>query len=192
MDFKGAKKYILDRLEKELRPDLYYHGVHHTLDVYEASIKIAELENLGQEEKVIVNTAALYHDSGFIYQYENNEEVAVKLIEVVLPKFGYSDVQIKQIAALIMSTQIKHLPTTLLEKIMCDADYDYLGRSDVYKIADSLYKELDAHDYKYTPEEWNEVQLKFLNKHEYFTASSIALRRENKLAYYAYLKGLTF
>lgn len=192
MDFKNAKKYILDRLENELKPDLHYHGIHHTLDVYEASIKIAELENLNQEEKIVVNTAALYHDAGFIYQYENNEEVAVKLVEVVLPKFGFNEKQIKAISNIILSTQIKARPNTILEKIMCDADYDYLGRQDVTKIAETLYKELHAYDYKYTPEEWNEVQIKFLKKHEYYTPSSIQLRRKKKLAYYEYLKGLTF
>ena len=41
MDFKGAKKYILERLEGELNPNLYYHGVHHTVDVYEVSVKIS-------------------------------------------------------------------------------------------------------------------------------------------------------
>ena len=55
--FKDAKKYILNRLEDELNPNLLYHGIHHTYDVYEVSIKIAELEGLSQDEKVLINTA---------------------------------------------------------------------------------------------------------------------------------------
>ncbi|MCB9361175.1 MAG: HD domain-containing protein [Flavobacteriales bacterium] len=190
MDFKNAKKYILTRLENELKPNLYYHGIHHTLDVYEASIKIAELENLSQEEKVLVNTAALYHDSGFIYQYENNEEVAVKLTQLVLPKFGYNEKQIKTIGEIILTTRIKARPQTLLEKIMCDADYDYLGRDDFYKIAETLFRELNEYDHKFSPEEWNEVQVKFLKKHEYYTESSLTLRRPKKLEYYEHLMSL--
>lgn len=190
MDFKNAKKYILTRLENELKPNLHYHGIHHTLDVYEASIKIAELEKLSQEEKVIINTAALYHDSGFIYQYENNEEIAVKLIQLVLPKFGYNQKQIKAIGEIILTTRITSRPQTLLERIMCDADYDYLGRDDVFKIAETLFRELNEYDYKFTRQEWNEVQVKFLRKHEYYTESSLTLRRPKKIEYYEHLKSL--
>lgn len=190
MDFKEAKKYILTRLENELKPNLYYHGIHHTLDVYEASIKIAELENLSQEEKVLVNTAALYHDSGFIYQYENNEEVAVKLTQLVLPKFGYNEKQIKAIGEIILTTRIKARPQNLLEKIMCDADYDYLGRDDFYKIAETLYRELHEYDHKFSIDEWNQIQIKFLKKHKYYTQSSVMLRRPKKLEYYEHLKSL--
>ena len=114
-DFKGAKKYIIERLENELKPDLLYHGIHHTMDVYEVSIKIAELENLSQEEKILINTAALYHDSGFIYQYEHNEEVAVQLTREILPLFGYNELEVKIIGDIILSTKIKARPTNLLQ-----------------------------------------------------------------------------
>ncbi len=190
MDFKGAKKYILDRLETELSSNLYYHGIHHTLDVYEVSIKIAELENLNQEEKILVNTAALYHDSGFLFQYEENEVLAVEMVNEVLPNFGYNAHQIKTIGEIILTTRVKARPVSLLEKVMCDADYDYLGRNDVTKIAETLHQELAEHGFLFSKDEWNETQIKFLKKHEYYTDSSLELRRPNKLAYYEHLKSL--
>lgn len=190
LDFKGAKKYIINRLETELKPNLYYHGIHHTMDVYEVSIKIAEIENIAQEEKILINTAALFHDAGFIFQYEHNEIIAVKMIREILPKFGYNDGQIKTIGDIILTTRVKARPITLLQKIMSDSDYDYLGRNDVGKIATTLYKELAAYGYDFSEKEWNEMQIKFLKKHEYHTSSSLALRRPKKLAYYDYLKSL--
>ena len=190
VDFKGAKKYIIDRLENELKPNLYYHGIHHTMDVYEVSIKIAELEGLNQEEKMIINTAALYHDSGFIHQYEHNEEIAVKILQEILPSYGYSDKLIKVIGDIILTTRVRARPVSLLQKIMSDADYDYLGRSDVAKIAESLYKELGEYEYNISRDQWNDLQLKFLKKHEYHTPSSIELRRPKKLEYYEYVKSL--
>jgi HD superfamily phosphodiesterase len=190
LDFKGAKKYIIERLETELQPNLYYHGIHHTMDVYEVSIKLAELENLNQEEKVIINTAALYHDAGFIYRYEDNEVLAVNMIKEVLPQFGYSGKQIKFIADIILITRIRARPITLLQQIMSDADYDYLGRTDVGKIAETLHNELNEYGFTFSMEEWNKMQIKFLQKHAYYTESSIQLRRPNKLAYYEYLKNL--
>ncbi len=192
MDFKGAKKYILDRLESELNPNLHYHGVHHTIDVYEASIRISEMEDLSQEEKVIVNTAALYHDAGFLCEFKNNEAVGARLARFVLAKYGYNSIQIENIVDIILSTKSTILPTTKYEKIMSDADYDYLGRNDVNEIADTLRRELYEYGFKYSAEAWNEKQLNFLAKHSYYTASSLELRRPKKLAYYEQLKGLKF
>lgn len=188
LDFKGAKKYIIERLETELNPNLHYHGIHHTMDVYEVSIKIAELEDVSQEEKIIINTAALYHDAGFVYQYEHNEVLAVEMLKEVLPKFGYNDKQIKTIGDIILTTRIKARPKSLLEKIMSDADYDYLGRNDVTKVAATLHKELAEYGFSFSDEEWNDLQIKFLKKHEYHTQSSLQLRRPSKLEYYEFLK----
>jgi HD superfamily phosphohydrolase YqeK len=188
MDFKNAKKYIIKRLETELPDNLHYHGIHHTIDVYEASIKLAELEKLPEEEKIIIHSAALYHDVGFIFQYENNEVLAVELIKEVLPSFKYNEKQIEMIGKIILSTQITARPLSLLEKIMSDADYDYLGRDDVKKIADTLHKELHEQGFKFSEKEWNELQLKFLRKHQYHTPSAIETRRDKKIEYYNYIK----
>lgn len=192
MDFKGAKKYILERLEKELSPSLYYHGVHHTLDVYEVSIKIAEVENLSQEEKVIINTAALYHDSGFLFEYDDNERLAVRLVKEILPIFGYNKKQMQAISEVILSTQLQVRPSSLLQKIMSDADYDYLGREDNVKIANSLHRELGENGFSFNDKEWNDMQIRFLNKHQYHTEFSIELRREKKWDYLRDLKALKF
>ena len=116
--------------------------------------------------------------------------LAVKLINEVLPKFNYDEKQIKTIGDIILTTRIKARPHTLLEKIMCDADYDYLGRENVKKIANSLYKELLEYGTPFSENEWNQIQIKFLNKHEYYTDTAINLRRENKWKYIRYLKGL--
>jgi len=192
IDFKNAKKYILERLENELSSTLYYHGVHHSMDVYEVSIKISELENLSQEKKIIINTAALYHDSGFLFEYQDNERLAVKLIKEVLPSFGYNKKQIKEITEIILSTQLNTPPNTLLQQIMSDADYDYLGREDNVTVANSLYRELTENGFSFNNEEWNEMQIKFLNQHQYYTDSSIKLRRQKKRDYLQNLKSSKF
>ena len=190
MDFREAKKYIINRLETELSSKLYYHGIHHTIDVYESSIKIGELENLSQEEKIIVNTSALYHDAGYIYQYKDNEVLAVEMINEILPKFAYNEKQIKTIGDIILTTRLKAKPVSLLQKIMSDADYDYLGRADVAEIATTLHRELIEYGFEYSKERWHEMQIEFLNKHKYYTASSLKLRMPQKLAYSEYLKNL--
>jgi HD superfamily phosphodiesterase len=191
-NLKGAKKYIINRLEKELSHNLYYHGLHHTLDVYEHSLKISEREGVVEENADIISTAALYHDAGFLFRYLNNEMLAVQLVEEVLPFFGYSTKNIEIISAIILATRIDKKPQNLFEKIMCDADCDYLGRGNdrALKISKTLHFELTQNGFSLTEAQWNAVQLKFLQKHEYYTASSLKLRRPNKLKYYEYLKSL--
>lgn len=41
-----------------------------------------------------------------------------------------------------MATKIPQSPNNLLEQIICDADPDYLGRDDFWKISNNLYHEL--------------------------------------------------
>ena len=190
MDFNSSKKYILNRLETELHSNLYYHGIHHTIDVYEATIKLAELEKLKKEETIIVKTAALFHDSGFLFRYEHNEELAVDLVEKILPSFNYNNNAIKTIGQIILTTRVAARPTTTLEKIMSDADFDYLGREDVFKIAATLYQELIEFGVYFSPEEWNVLQYKFLKKHQYYTESAIKLRTDKKEEYLNYIKSI--
>lgn len=190
MDFNAAKKYILHRLETELHSNLYYHGIHHTVDVFEATVKLAELEKLNEENKIIVGTAALFHDSGFLVRYEHNEEIAVDLVKTVLPQFQYGKKAINTIGQIILTTKVTARPTTLLEKIMSDADFDYLGREDVYKIAATLYQELIEFGVYFSPEEWNVLQYKFLKKHQYYTDSAIKLRKDKKKEYLNYIKSI--
>ena len=190
MDFNSAKKYIIQELEAKLSENLYYHGIHHTIDVYEATIKLAELEKLNEEETIIVKTAALFHDSGFLFRYEHNEELAVNLVEKILPSFNYSNHAIKTIGEIILTTRVAARPKTMLEKIMSDADFDYLGREDVYKIAATLYKELIEFGVYFSPEEWNVLQYKFLKKHQYYTKSAIKLRSKSKNEYLNYIKSI--
>ena len=67
----------------------------------------------------------MYHDSGFLFEYQDNERLAVRLIKEVLPSFGYNKKQMKAISEVILSTQVHSQPSSLLQKIMSDADYDY-------------------------------------------------------------------
>ncbi|MFT7612745.1 MAG: adenylate cyclase [Parvicellaceae bacterium] len=181
MNFNGAKTYILQKLKDELSNNLYYHGLHHTLDVYNAAIIISEEEEISEPDRIILFTAALFHDSGFIKQYTNNETIAVALVEEVLPTFEYSDNQIAAISRIILSTGISVPPINTLECIMCDADHDYFGRSDYHVIANSLFRELAEYGRSMNEVEWTEQQIEFLDtRHEFYTKTSISTRVPRK------------
>lgn len=188
MDFKGAKQYALSRLYNELSPNHYYHHVSHTLDVCKAVNDIAIEEGVSDEELMLLKTAAYFHDLGFVKQYFNNEPIAAEIARDILPQFGYTERQIEIIAQLILATKVPQEPHNHLEKIICDADLDYLGRDDFYEISQSLLKEWQAYGLVETEEEFNQKQVSFFNAHHYFTNTAIKKRKNLKQKHLTELK----
>ncbi len=181
MDYPGLYQYMLRKLQNELPGKLHYHGVHHTLDVLEASIRIAFAEGVTGDELIFLKTAVMLHDSGYIEKYNDNEDIAREIAQQVLPGFNYSALQISIINRLIDVTRVSEKPQTLLEKIICDADHDYFGRNDYKSIAATLYRELIEYGVHYTEKEWIVQQINFLsNKHRYYTSFSITSREPGK------------
>lgn len=188
INYRKAEKYILNRLEEELPENLHYHDISHTLDVCAAVERLALMEGIEGDDIFILKTAALYHDAGFVKQYSNNEEIGDALAQEVLPKFGYTEKQIKKVGELISATKIPHKPKNHLEQIICDADLDYLGRGEFHLIADRLKRELMERDIVNDQKQWDTLQIKFLEAHKYFTKSAIDLRKEMKIKHIEEIK----
>jgi len=180
INYGKAEKHVIELLQKQLSPHLHYHSLEHTFDVVSAVERIALEEGITDENLFLLKTAALFHDAGFVEQYEKNESIGVRMAEEILPDYGYSPEQISIIRQLIFVTQIPHKPTCLMEEIMCDADLDYLGRSDFFEIGDRLRRELRENNKINSDRNWDETQIKFLTQHRYFTKTSINTRVEQK------------
>lgn len=181
MNFETAKNYILHKLQKELDPRLTYHSIGHTLDVLESAERIAEMENIPAHETELLSLACLYHDSGMLITYRGHEEASIHIVKETLPGFGYSPGDIDLVNQMIQSTKLPQSATAHLNKILCDADLDYLGRNDYHMIAHRLKYEWEVLDIKTTTlTEWYQIQKEFLSNHRYFTASAIQLRESGK------------
>ena len=181
--YSSEEKFILQKLENELPEGLTYHGLHHTLDVFNAAMKIAAAENVTAAEMKLLRIAVLYHDAGFIATYKNHEEKACELVKENLPGFGYTPHEIGVICGMIMATKIPQTPHTILEKIICDADLDYLGRNDYYKISNTLLEEMKIYVHLHEEKEWYRIQKKFLEKHQYYTEFGRKNREPQKQKY---------
>lgn len=181
MNLQAAKEYIIKELLKNKNPDLHYHNQEHTMDVFNSAINIAENESLDQHDIDLVKTASLFHDSGMMRSYSDHEEASVDIIKEKLPSFGYTTGEIDAIAAMIMSTKLPQSASSKLEKIICDADLDYLGRTDFFMIAHRLRQEwYDLGVKKTTLREWYLIQVDFLGNHNYWTKTAIDLREKGK------------
>jgi uncharacterized protein len=182
MDFDDARDYILDRLRNELSPALTYHTVEHTLDMHHAVVRLMDMEPItGKQERLLVETAAIYHDAGMLISYKDHETQSALIAGEVLPGFGYSQDEIDEIARLILVTRLPQKPGSLTEQLLCDADLDSLGRDDFFIESFRLHLEWKLNGIAdYSLEEWLRFEVKFFNDHEYFTRSGRQLRQEQK------------
>lgn len=178
--FTDLQEIVLDRLEKELPKYLYYHNFKHTIDVINQAELIGYGEGVDDESVLLLKTAALFHDAGHIIGYDEHEYNGTQLAREYLPKYRYSQEQIDRICELIMATKLPPNPKSILESIMCDADLDYLGRSDFIPVSNTLYKELKEQNKIGTLNDWNKLQVKFLSNHQFFTKTGKNLREVNK------------
>ena len=144
----------------------------------------AELIGIGEgvddESILLLKTAALFHDLGHVIGYDNHEYFGTQIAREMLPNYKYSGDQIDVICDIIMATQMPPKPETLLQKIICDSDLDYLGRRDFIGVSDTLYKELHEQKKIGSLNDWNKLQVKFLEVHQFYTATSQSLRAVNK------------
>jgi predicted metal-dependent HD superfamily phosphohydrolase len=188
MELEKVTQSVFNRLRTELSPKLSYHSFEHTCDVLDASIRIANEEKLNEYEICLLKTAVLFHDIGFIYQSQNHESKSCEIAQETLPQYKYTTEEIETICGMIMATKIPQVANTKLEKIICDADLDYLGRDDFWKIADNLYHELVSFKIISNENEWNLIQINFLDSHKYFTNYSIKNRTPKKLQHIEIIK----
>lgn len=181
MNVEKAEEYIITQLGLRLSETLYYHGLHHVEDVTDAAMNLAGQEGITDKQSLqLLRTAALYHDCGFMNTYQNHEEEGCRIVREVLPDFGFSEAEIISVCGMIMATKIPQNPQNQLEQIICDADLDYLGRDDFEPIAETLLQELKVRQIVADRHSWNQIQVKFLTTHHYWTRSATEQRTLKK------------
>ena len=185
---KKIEQKIIDRLRQKLDPGLIYHNLGHTLDVMVQAEAIAVSEGIKTEyEMDLLKLAAAYHDCGFLFTYKNHEEKSCEIFKTDLTGI-LSNHETETVCGMIMATKIPQSPKTLLEKILCDADLDYLGRSDFEPISNNLHKEFIDFGIIRDQDDWNKIQINFFESHTYFTSTSLIKRNTKKLEHLLLLK----
>ena len=172
MQFSIIYPIIIQKLRLELSANLSYHNVSHTEKVIEAAKQLSDDEELNDEDKTLVSTAALFHDSGFLNGAVDHEEKSCEIARQYLPAYDYSPKQIDEICRLILATRNPQKPTNLLENILCDADLSHLGTDTFATVSANLYKELKHVNNVSEIERWPEYQMQFLREHKFHTSSA--------------------
>lgn len=172
MDFESAYNHIMRRLEHEIPDHFTYHNAAHTKSVIAAVESIGQYEEVEKDEIIILKTAALFHDAGFLLNHKDHEENSCAMAHNVLPAYGYSVPEINNICRLIMATKWPHVPINKLQEIICDADLHYIGTNKYLSTANNLYSELKHLNLIKSRGEWQHKQVTFLSTHRFFTKTA--------------------
>ena len=178
-------QYIRDLFRDELSNSIKYHDANHTLHptkgVVAAANRIAISEGVSEDDRELLVAAAYFHDTGFIRAYEKNEPIAARMAGRILKLIGYKSNEIKKIQGMILSTDLDREPKTHVEKILCDADLDNLGREDFLRLNGRLREGRGARGVDVSDDvKWYRGTLGLIENHQYYTQSQKKLRKKGK------------
>lgn len=183
----NLEEYVYELLKTRLPPYLKYHVAEHVFDVSYAATLFGIMSGLTPDEIDLLRIAALLHDIGYIESAENHEIIGTKIAQPILQKFGFSQNEINQINSLILATKFPYLPKNELEAIICDADMNYLGTDDYFKMAPKLKEEFIYFKVIKDDKDFFDLQIRFFQEHKYFTEAARMLREKGKQKNYATL-----
>ena len=172
---------ILDELKRKLAPYLTYHSYYHIIDVANVCDMYINLYRIDDNMAKLIRIAAICHDFGYTESPSEHEQRSTVLIEPFL-KPVLTNEEIALVNGMIMATKIPQQPKTFYEKILADADLDYLGRSDYNELSENLHQEFLHFGVIKSQREWIDLQIKFLENHQYHTLYAKWNRRKLKLS----------
>ena len=182
---KIVDHYIKELFKDELPAGIKYHDADHTLHptkgVVATANRIAISENISEHDRELLITAAYFHDTGYIREYEKNEPIAARMAGRILKLIGYKPNEVDKVQKMILSTDLEREPKTHVEKILCDADLDHFGRDDFFELDGKLregrrIRGLDVND----DAKWYKGTLAIITNHQYYTQSQKKLRDKEK------------
>jgi len=161
---------------------LYYHQYDHALDVMERAVELWKKEWLDDEKLEILALAWLFHDTGFVIQYDKNEPIWAKIAKNYLRWMLYPEEKIEIIEKLILATDPSYTVwDDILEQIIKDADLDNLWRDDFMDKFNNIQKELEyIKNIKTKDPNWIHWTIAFLENQKFSTKTQEDERNEKK------------
>lgn len=172
--------HILEELKGKLAPYLSYHCYEHIIDVANVCDKYITLYNIPDDMAKLIRIAAISHDFGYTVSPIDHEERSITLIEPLLKPVLTTE-EIALVNGMIRATKVPQQPKTFYDKILADADLDYLGRHDYDTLSENLHQEFLHFGVVKTEREWLDLQIKFLESHHYHTLFGKWNRRKLKM-----------
>lgn len=127
--YNKLKREVLELLKPQLPEELYFPSINHTRNLLKISSKYLRSKNIAGYDAKLVRLALLLHYVGFTVTTLDHEETGKRIAGDLMNKYRKDIVFVQN---LILATRIPQTPGTILEKVICDCDLDYLGRKPSY------------------------------------------------------------
>lgn len=163
----------------ELMGDLHklrwpFHNIDHIRVVVDRCKELAEIYKLSLVEREEILLAAWFHDTGYTKGAHEHEMRSAALFISFLEKKNADTLSRGNIVRMIMATKYPSTPTTLQEKILCDADLFHLSLPDYFQWSELLLQETNIHlKESVEPWDWDRNNISFFTIHHYFTDYAI-------------------
>ena len=167
-----AEAVVTDLLTNKLSKSIRFHTLQHTQEVVAACHKLADHEQIPEDDRFILLLAAWFHDTGYTSGIaKDHESVSIQLATDFMSAHSISEEIRTKVIGCINATRLPHNPTSTIERIICDADLFHLGTNDFKEKNRLLLEELNEFDSKdLSKKDWRKINVRFLESHNYFTS----------------------
>jgi class 3 adenylate cyclase len=172
---QDIEEMITKMFDDEAPPNLYFHNSSMLKNISNNVELLSTAENLPEEDFINLKLASVFLLTGYISDYEKPMEASLRLVEEILPGYGFSQENVDLTSKLIKNSYTDQYDS-LSDRILHDARYDYLGRVDFLKLTERLLRERTEYGKHTDNSTWIRIQKKFLSDHEFHTKTARLLR----------------
>jgi adenylate cyclase len=172
---QDIEEMITKMFDEEAPPNLYFHNSALVKNISNHVELLSSAENIEEEEFINLKLASVFLLSGYITDYEKPMEASARLVEEILPRYGFGQENIESTKKIIKNS-FNDCQESLSDKILHDARYDYMGRIDYIKLTEKLLRERNEYGKHTDNKTWIEIQEKQLTHHEFLTNSAKLFR----------------
>ncbi len=164
-----AEEYVKAYFEQHISSDYVFHDLEHTAQTVAAARVLAEGNNIEQEDMLLLQIAAWFHDTGYSEGSVQHEERSCNNATQFL-RGKISEEALAKVIGCIMATKVPQRPQNILEQIIGDADLSHLGMESYWDRTGKYRQELIVTKSNIMSEQdWVEFEMDFMLKHEYHT-----------------------
>jgi hypothetical protein len=185
---QDIEEMITKMFDDEAPPNLYFHNSALVKNISNQVELLSTAENLSEEEFINLKLASVFLFTGFISDYEKPMEASLRLVEEILPKYGFDQENIESTKKLIKNSFLG-IQESISDNILHDARYDYMGRVDYIKLTEKLFRERTEYGNQTDHRTWIDIQIKQLSEHEFISDTAKLLRSVQKEDQIDALKG---
>ncbi len=165
-----VSRYVTAYLNRNLPEEILFHDLEHIRYVVEKAKDLGQKCGLNEQELIMVQICAWFHDIGFSVDPARHEEISARMAEDFLRQKQVDENLIKQIKNCILSTQIPQKPQDKVSKVLCDADLMHLTEDDYLERIQKMRKEQSHLTGKeISPPDFHKKSVAFFEAHNYHT-----------------------